>query len=248
MNKYLNFNYKEANFRLSSPGEAVLMASIISNRALLDEYITGVPSFRTSLSPLPLTERGDKIPEIAARMYTASDITGLGPMASVAGGFAQLAVETGIKAGEKNIVVENGGDISIRSDREILLGIYPGNSFLRNKLAFRLIPSESPLAICSSSSVMGHSLSLGKCDLATVTGPDAFLVDSAATRACNEVKKEDDIEPVLEKISSIPGIEGILIIFRGKIGIAGILPELVQNRDGELQTKITRDIENREKF
>ncbi|MBI9103580.1 MAG: UPF0280 family protein [Spirochaetales bacterium] len=260
MKKYVSFNHKEANFRLSTPGEAVLISSIIKNRKLLDRFIIEVPDFAEALSPLmdSVLKNGSTgsssflhIPEIAERMHKASLLTGLGPMASVAGGFAQMAVEAAqTEAAEETvhaedsdrIVVENGGDIVLFSKNEIILGIYPGSGKLKNRLAFRIPPTEKPMAICSSSSTMGHSLSFGKCDLAVVVGQDGFTADSGATLACNLVKTEDDIQPTLEKISTIPGIEGVLIIMGDKIGMAGKLPTLIKNADPELETKVTRDL------
>ena len=47
---------------------------------------------------------------------------------------------------------------------------------------------------------MGHSMSLGHCDLATVISRDAALADAAATQAANKVKCTDEIEPTLNKI------------------------------------------------
>jgi len=88
---------------------------------------------------------------------------------------------------------------------------------------------------------MGNSLSLGNCDLATVTSKDASLADAAATLACNLVKKQGDIDKVLKRISGIPGIEGVLLVKGDKIGMAGDLPKLVKHKDGDICSKITRD-------
>ena len=67
-----------------------------------------------------------------------------------------------------------------------------------------------PLAICSSSGTMGHSLSLGRCDLATVFARDASLADAAATLAGNLVSREEDLEPAVNRVLAIEGIQGCL--------------------------------------
>jgi ApbE superfamily uncharacterized protein (UPF0280 family) len=59
---------------------------------------------------------------------------------------------------------------------------------------------------------MGHSLSLGFCDLATLVAKDAARADAAATLAANLVKTVDDVEPPLNHIVSIEGISGVMIV------------------------------------
>jgi ApbE superfamily uncharacterized protein (UPF0280 family) len=75
---------------------------------------------------------------------------------------------------------------------------------------------------------MGHSKSLGNCDLATVVAKDAALADAAATQAANLVKTEDDMNPALERIAAIEDIDGVLIVKNDRVGLAGKLPPLVK--------------------
>jgi hypothetical protein len=75
---------------------------------------------------------------------------------------------------------------------------------------------------------MGHSKSLGKCDLATVVARDAALADAAATQAANLVKTVEDVNPALERITAIEGILGVMIIKNDRVGLAGQLPPLVK--------------------
>jgi hypothetical protein len=98
-----------------------------------------------------------------------------------------------------------------------------------------------PLAICSSSSFMGHSLSFGACDLATAVAPDGALADAAATLACNLVKSARDVPGVLQRIASLSGICAVLIIKADKVGMAGDLPELIRHNDPAFSDKITKD-------
>jgi uncharacterized protein len=87
---------------------------------------------------------------------------------------------------------------------------------------------------------MGHSLSYGKCDLATVISKDGALADSAATKACNMVKSTADIEYTLNEIIKISGITGVIIVINNNIGFIGDLPEIIKNTDKELKNKISR--------
>ncbi|MFC1463059.1 UPF0280 family protein, partial [Verrucomicrobiota bacterium] len=88
-------------------------------------------------------------------------------------------------------------------------------------------PGDTPIAICSSSGKMGHSTSLGDCDLATVVAKDTALADAAATHAANLVKSVDDVDSVLEMICAIEGVDGVLMVKDSHVGLAGELPELV---------------------
>jgi ApbE superfamily uncharacterized protein (UPF0280 family) len=174
-------------------------------------------------------------------MARGAEATGLGPMASVAGTIAQIGVEAAKKAGCMEAIIENGGDMYVMSNNPITIGIYAGENSIGTQLGFSLTPEELPLAICSSSSKMGHSLSFGDCELATVVATEAALADSAATLVCNSVSSEADVEQVLEKVGMIEGIDGILVVKNNKIGLWGTLPKLVRNHDQATKSKITRD-------
>jgi len=98
-----------------------------------------------------------------------------------------------------------------------------------------------PLAICSSSARMGHSLSLGDCDLATVVARDASLADAAATLACNLTRTLHDVDATLARITGIPGVNGLLLVKGERVGLSGRLPPLVRSRDPLQEEKVTRD-------
>ena len=88
---------------------------------------------------------------------------------------------------------------------------------------------------------MGHSLSLGRCDLVTVIAKEAALADSVATLVCNRISAITDLEPVLNEAGGLPGVQGILAVKDDQIGLYGNLPQLSRNQDAHLTTKITRD-------
>jgi uncharacterized protein len=232
------FTWKAARYRICSPAFHLITGEIKKQRELLETYIRQHPAFKSSLVPLSLL---DSAPPLALTMADAARKTDVGPMAAVAGGIAEAGVKAACAAGVDEAIVENGGDIYLTAERKIHVGLYSGGGKLADTLAFCISPGEMPLAICSSSSRMGHSASFGACDLATVTSKEGALADAAATRICNDVKEVKDIEPVLEVMISVPGILGILIIKDDHIGMIGNLPRLVKNRDPDLHRKITRD-------
>ena len=239
MRVYRSFSWKDTNLRIACEAFDLVTRAVVEERKRLERYIGRQPEFMTSLVPVVLLEAA---PESARRMAAAADLTGLGPMASVAGTLAQIGVEAAVANGCKEAIVENGGDIFIHSDTEVTIGIYAGDNAIGNQLAFRISPHDLPLSLCSSSSKMGHSLSFGRCDLATVVARDGALADSAVTLVCNLIRTEHDLTPVLDDVGSIPGISGILAVKNGKIGLWGRLPELVRNQDAATRNKITRDL------
>jgi len=200
---------------------------IVRRRRELDDYIAGHQEFGSSLEPLVL-EAG--APESARRMSAAADLVGVGPMAAVAGTMAQLAAEAGLRAGAEEVIVENGGDIYLRVNEPGLIGLYSGKTKLGDRLGFLVMPEDGPMALCSSSGMMGHSMSMGTCDLATVSARSAALADAAATQAANLVRKEKDVDTALERIMTVEGIEGVMVVKGDRVGMAGKLPELVRLR------------------
>jgi len=238
MRRFREFSWKDTNLRVSSDCFDLITEQIMAQRKELERYIRAQPAFKTALTPLPLLESA---PDIARRMAAAAELTGLGPMASVAGTLAQFGVEAAMAQGCTEAIVENGGDMFIYSTKPVTIGIYAGENDIGAKLAFHLQPEQLPLAICSSSSHMGHSLSFGSCDLATVVAQEAALADSVATLTCNKISQDDQLEEILNQSGHIPGVGGILAVKEGKIGIWGDIPELVRNTDQQTRNKITRD-------
>ncbi|MCI0498171.1 MAG: UPF0280 family protein [Planctomycetales bacterium] len=224
---YRTFTHKEAVFRISCDADCfdAVTLEIIRQRKILENYICRHPEFARSLEPVKLQPDA---PQVALRMAQAAQGVGVGPMAAVAGAMAQLAVEAGLAAGAHEVIVDNGGDIYLQTAESVAIGLYAGKSQKINQLAFVLQPQDTPVSICSSSGRMGHSMSLGQCDLATIVAKDAALADAAATLAANIVKEVTDVEPALNRVTSIEGVEGVLIVKEGRIGLAGKLPPLTR--------------------
>jgi len=222
---YREFAHREAVFRICCEAFEAVTAEIVRQRRVLEEYIARHPEFGTSLEPVELRAEA---PPVAQRMARAARLVGVGPMAAVAGAMAQCAAEAGWKAGAREVIVENGGDIFLLAADAVTIGLHTGTSKLGDRLAFALQAHETPISICSSSGKMGHSMSRGQCDLATVVARDAALADAAATEAANRVRTADDINPTVDHIAGIKGIDGVLIVKDDRVGLAGHLPSLVR--------------------
>lgn len=190
---------------------------VIKYREMLEKYIDRHPRFMTSLQPLPVT--GDE-PAIVKAMLEAGAAAGVGPMAAVAGAVAQFVGEELLEF-TPEVIVENGGDIYLKTSRKRVVGIYAGASEFTGKIGLEIDPTQTPMGVCASSGTVGHSLSLGQADAAVVLAPSAALADAAATAIGNVVAAPEDINRGIELASAIHGLNGVLIIKGKNMGMWG---------------------------
>ncbi len=170
------------------------LKSLARHRHSLETYIKSHPEFLTSLLPLP---EDDLAPPIVRDMLNKSKICGVGPMAGVAGAVSEF-VGNDLLNLTKNLIIENGGDIFIKSENKLIVSVYAGESPLSYNVNFIVKPEETPLGICTSSATVGPSLSFGKADAVCVISKSATLADAAASAIGNKVKSKKDIKPALD--------------------------------------------------
>ncbi len=188
-------------------------------RELLEKYIEDDPAFLHALTPCQLLPGA---PPIAADMAAAASLAGVGPMAAVAGAFAQYT-GAALARRSKDVIVENGGDIYLRSTRPRRIGIFAGKSPLSNRIALFIRPEDTPLGVCTSSGTVGPSLSLGRADAVVILSPSAILADAAATAAGNMVRSKEDVQTAAEYAVGIEGVTGAVIIKEDKLAACGRL-------------------------
>lgn len=186
-------------------------------RSKLEAYISANPEFLESLKPI---EPAMDASETVKAMCRAAKSADVGPMAAVAGAFSAY-VGHKILETSKQVIVENGGDIFIKTDRPKTVAVFAGNSPLSLKVGIVVDSREMPMSVCTSSGTVGPSLSFGKVDAAVVVSPDACLADACATRLGNEVKCAADIERALDMIIHIPGVTGAIAIVDDVCGAVG---------------------------
>lgn len=187
-------------------------------RGQIKTYAALHPEFLTSLEPLAASPRD---PEIIRRMCGAGQLTGVGPMAAVAGTVAQMLGES-FRDRSPDLLIENGGDTWLCSTRERNIGILnmPDQAV---RLCVPVAASEFPCSFCASSATIGHSLSFGKADLVVVRSRDASLADAAATALANALTGARAMDAVLAKAQAWEplGIDGVFTQCEGKIGVWG---------------------------
>jgi uncharacterized protein len=233
--------FKESRIKIITDNKIyvkIAYGELLKQRKLLEVYITKYPEFKDTLTPINIQPNA---PPIVRSMAYAGKLANVGPMAAVAGTIAELICNKMVKEGAKVAVVENGGDIFAITNTVVIIGIFVGKNKISGKFAFKLDDKNTPISICSSSSLMGHSLSFGKCDLATIASKHGNIADACATLLGNSIKEESDIDTALKKIISINGVTGALAIKNDKIGLIGILPPIIESKDQEIEIKVTKD-------
>lgn len=208
--------------------------AVLTLRGNIESYIESRPEFATSLVPI---DSDPYAPKIVKEMIEDSRLAGTGPMAAVAGAIAEFVARAlsgrgnvkGGKGGE--VIVENGGDVFMVTDGERVVGLQGSDVLLG--LGIKIPAADSGnmgVGVSSSSALFGESLSLGRCELATVIAKRGALSDAAATALGNMVKSERDIEGALKEILDIPGVTGGVVVIDGRMGIKGDI-ELVALSD-----------------
>jgi uncharacterized protein len=196
---------------------AKALESVYTYRGCIESYIKMRPEFLTSLVPL---RDDDLAPAIIRDMLKTSLAANVGPMASVAGAISEYVANDLLKLSE-NVIIENGGDIYLKSREEVRVGVFAGNSPLTYKINLLLKPEQMPIGVCTSSGTVGHSLSFGRADAVCVVSKSSTMADAAATAIGNIVKGKDDIRDALMKGLEIDGVLGILVIIGDQFGVIG---------------------------
>lgn len=223
----IHFNVKIKETDLDIGAQRILTdeAKILvkNSRQEIEDYIQKHPEFLVSLAPLPWE---DNDPLIIKNMMQAAKKAGVGPMAAVAGAIAQY-VGQGLLRFSREIIVENGGDIYIKSHKDRIIGIYAGDSPLSGKVGLKIRAEKCPMGICTSSGKVGHSLSFGQAHAVAVLATDTALADAVATAAGNIIKTEGDIQATIDFAKKTKGIKGIVVIIKDRLGAWGDI-ELVR--------------------
>jgi len=219
------FQYKETIVSIvcEEPFVKVAEQAIFEARDIIERKVAEDPFFRITYEPYPASSDDDILIQ---RMCDASEISGVGPFAGVAGAVAVHAVERMKEAGAREAIVENGGDIAFLSDRQVPVGLFADHPVLKD-VAF-MVSSDSITGICSSSAKIGPSVSLGSSNVCTVFSDDVILADCCATALGNLVTDEDSLSEALEKVGSLQGVKGCMACIGGKVAFYGDVPEMVE--------------------
>lgn len=188
------------------------------HRGELKSFMLLTPGFRESLVPFPVAEAA---PPSARMMAQAAEGANVGPMAAVAGAFAQLVADHFVKD-SPDIIVENGGDIYMHSTRERVVALL-SEPESGARLGLRLKKSDFPVSLCASSATIGPSLSLGQGELVVVRSKSGPFADAAATALANLIDTGDDLDLLVARARQLApkGLEGVFAQAGGKLAVWG---------------------------
>jgi len=118
-----HFQYKETAVTIEADEEYLPLAekAVLDAREEVEAYIAKDPYFKATFDPYPV--RAD-MGEVVRHMCEAAQRADVGPMAAVAGAIGHHAVAAMTKAGCKHCLVDNGGDIVMRTNRTVTVGLY----------------------------------------------------------------------------------------------------------------------------
>lgn len=245
----LHFNEKESDITIISElKQAIFDAKkeFYTHREILEKYLINHEEFLISFSPIKVQSE-DKIITLMAQ---AAELCEVGPMATVAGAFADLMLKK-MKSQKDDLLVakialvENGGELAIDSEQPMKVALYAGNNLLNLNIGFMIKRYDCPIGIATSSATIGHAISLGQADAVTIFAENATIADGAATKIGNLVKGIDierSIKKGLDAADDLEGIKGVFISRNNKIGMTGKIPQMFKI-EGEKELLLKNKIE-----
>jgi ApbE superfamily uncharacterized protein (UPF0280 family) len=215
----LELKYKHTNALIglgdSGKSDEELFSKLQSHLSILyDElegYVSQHPAFKKTLKPW--SEGADNT--FIDKMIEYTSEAGVGPMASVAGAFADELLDV-IREHTDVAFVENGGDVALQSREESTVMIHPGWRGFNSKVSLRMPPGR--WGIASSSGLLGPSLSLGQAQMVSVVAENSVRADSFATAIVNQVVPGCDPSEILSRYDTL---EAVSIIWNGKMWYRG---------------------------
>jgi uncharacterized protein len=196
---------------------SIIIPALSDFYKIIEKFSESHPSFVKTFNPYV---SGIDFPDIIKKMCDQSEVFNVGPMASVAGAVCEYLAGV-LSKDNPYLAIENGGDIYIKSPKDITAGLFVRNKYFKDSIKIKIRKNLLPCGIASSSGTLGHSLSLGKADLAAVVCSSAILADSAATAAGNMINTKEDIEKTINHFKNFKEIEGLVLIKDDKIGLFG---------------------------
>jgi ApbE superfamily uncharacterized protein (UPF0280 family) len=211
----INIKFRHSNISVGFREDRIekeKITSLINNKIkelyiVLEDYIAANPEFKKTHIPWN-TVSGVKFID---KMIEYSREAGVGPMAAVAGAFAdELVSEIFDLCGE--IWIENGGDITLKSKKESRVCLYPGWGHFEQEIYLKIPPGS--YGIASSSGRFGYSFSKGKAELVTVVAENATKADAFATTICNRIIPGCNPENILENYNQL---KSVTVIWQEKL-------------------------------
>jgi len=208
-----------SDLQIQCRGDLSRVASALLSRARGEgeAAIAREPRFLEALAPLPAPPGCG--PVVRAMCLAAAEWE-VGPMAAVAGAIAE-AVGEGLRGLSEEVIVENGGDLYLRAGDHVTVALYAGErSPFRDRVAFR-VDARDPVGVCTSSAVVGPSLSFGAADAVVAVARGCAFADAAATAIANRVRRPADVDEIVELERGRGRLEALIVCCGDRLGLFG---------------------------
>lgn len=225
----LEVKIRESDLLIFAEGDLRKLAyeALADARRQIERHIEHDAEFSRTLAPYAVREDSAGI---VREMACSSRKWGVGPMAAVAGAIAEH-VGRALLAESRSVIVENGGDVFVSLPRKMVLRLYAGEeSPFSDRVLLEIPESHDGLGVCTSSAVVGHSLSLGCADAVTAIADSASLADSAATAIANRISCPQDVDCVIDEVSKTGRLRGLVVAAGNRMGLWGDVRILSQER------------------
>lgn len=187
---------------------------VVDQLELLAAYYPDLKKMRT------YREERDEFPDVLNRMIRAVNKSGydeLNTLGAVAGSFSDLARGKAISLGATRVIVNNGGDISMKDilNNPIRVGIPLKNNNGNQELVLTITYDMNVGGICASG-FGGRSFTKGIATFAVCLAEDSAIADACATYLGNVTNVEDEniIRCFAEEIDSGTDIAGQLVTLK----------------------------------
>lgn len=211
---------KESDLLIAAPHDVQERATALlcEARVTLERYIERDGRFQTTLTPHLILPDA---PLLVRRMAASAERFSVGPMATVAGAVAEYVAEALVQQ-EDEVLVENGGDIAVASNRPVTFGLFAGeHSPFTQKVRFRVTAGRERYGVCTSSGTVGPSFSFGKADAVCIVAASAIDADAAASAYANQIQTKEDVARVVALAEGDTRILGIIAAKDDCLGIFG---------------------------
>jgi ApbE superfamily uncharacterized protein (UPF0280 family) len=199
-------------------------ASLGRVRREIEGQIALDPWFGRALEPCRLPR---ECPAVIGQMARAGQAWNVGPMAAVAGAVAEF-VGRELTGESQTVIVENGGDVFARAAEPPTFALYAGEgSPFKGRLRFRVDAADG-VGVCTSSGVVGPSLSFGRADAVVAIAADTAFADAAATAIANRIQGPDDVDAIVREEERRGALGGLIACCGDRIGFYGDV-ELVRS-------------------
>ena len=225
-----DINLNQTHILLKCDVKYDIKPQILKDQQIIQNTIDQHPEFM-NYTPIKL-ESNDKIINMMIESSTQADV---GPMATVAGSISEDILNHLKKHNMKNIIVENGGDIALKTTKKSIMSLYAGdkNPF-SYKIGFKIKNKPHGYGICTSANI-GSSHSLGLTDATVVFSRKCSLSDALATRIANSgtgTQKDEIIQNALECADNYKDkYDGVVVIKDDLIAKVGHIPDIVSIED-----------------